>query len=168
MSRAKSPVFVESPQRSLIPQEPEVACPCNRLLGRLLRARVVDRGGGEALVQFLKQGIDVLRRVAHTVKGVLRLELFEEPQKRRLIPCGELMGTVVGHAIRYGVEVRSLKPDHRHLPHAEGLCRLEPGVSRHDLPGGLGDDGLAPAEALYGCGNVGDSGVVEARVAGLR
>ena len=82
-----------------------------------------------------------------------------------VVSLRELVGAVVGKAVGDGIEVGAVEPPHRHGLHPEALRGLEASVPRDDLAGAARHDGLLPAEPAQGRGDVGDRGVVEARVA---
>jgi len=71
------------------------------------------------------------------------------------------MSLVVGDGKRRSVEVGAFKPDHRDLSVAEFFSGLESRVACNDLAGGLGHNGLLPAEAPDRRGYVRDAGIVD-------
>jgi hypothetical protein len=103
---------------------------------------------------------------AHAVERVLLLELRQELRQLGVVPLGELVGAVVGDGERDGGQVVAVEPPNRHLGHAEFLGGLEPGVTGDYFTGTARDNGLLPAEAAQAGRDVGDGGVVAARVGG--
>ena len=155
-------------EHAVLAQHPEVA---GLRRGGVRRFRDLVLGdlllGAQVRLDLGQQGVDVLRRVPDRVERVLGPQLVEESRQGGLVPLGELVGAVVRDAKGRGLQVRALEADHGDLGHPQIPGRLQPRVPRHDLAGGLGDDGLLPAEPPQGRRDVGDGGVVLAGIRGV-
>jgi hypothetical protein len=153
----------------VLAEKPQISRARDRLLGRILFARVVDVGGLELLPERFEQVIDVDLVETGAEQRVLRAQLLQEIREVGLREARHVAQAVVGYGVRGRFQALEVGLDDLDLGPSKGLRRGVGAVPGADHPPSVDDDGLLHPEACEGAlESLQAALVVQAHVGGIQ